>query len=112
MYSAAQITGCKQPMNAFWCAYQVDIFSLGVIIFELFLRKPMAAILMEMNASLNGAELFAYKVSTRTKAKRPDFLRVGGHPSFNLLLHPSTRPIKKLATELPLQVLGLRTSWI
>lgn len=41
---------------------QADIFSLGVILFELFLRKTLAAQIMEMDNNPDQIEMFAYKV--------------------------------------------------
>ena len=42
---------------------QADVFSLGVILFELFLRKTLAAEIMEMDNNPGQIEMFAYKVS-------------------------------------------------
>ena len=45
---------------------QADIFSLGIVLFELFLRKTMAALIMEGDYDPGLVEMFAYKVHQRT----------------------------------------------
>lgn len=58
LYMAPEVVMC-QPYNE-----KVDIFSLGVIMFELFMRKPLSAVLMEFDAyDPNLVEMFAYKAS-------------------------------------------------
>ena len=42
---------------------QADVFSLGVILYELFLRKTLAAIVLELDDSPGSVEMFAYQVS-------------------------------------------------
>ena len=43
---------------------QADVYSLGVVLFELFLRKTLAAEIMEMDNNPGQIEMFAYKVSS------------------------------------------------
>ena len=45
---------------------QADIFSLGIVLFELFLRKTMAALIMEGDYDPGLVEMFAYKVHQHT----------------------------------------------
>ena len=71
---------------------QADVFSLGVILFELFLRKTLAADIMEMDDNPGQIEMFAYKVvqclllPLSTRAPGKDFPSVQSTGSPHVLL--------------------------